>query len=70
MAYAALCGLRANGYELEVEVANLVTRPHFSPPDQPAGGAAAPVTAPAARPAQRRASPGGWLGSTDNWLKR
>jgi phage terminase large subunit GpA-like protein len=67
-AYAALCGLRAMGFDLEGEVANLGRRVVFDPaPPTPV----APVPTPAPQGAPRRTSGGGgWLGETRGWLGR
>jgi phage terminase large subunit GpA-like protein len=65
-AYAALCGLRANGFDLDAEVERLPSRPVFVP------ATAAPAgPGPAAQGTQRydedRSS---WLGDTRDWLRR
>ncbi len=66
-AYAALCGLRAMGFDLEVEVAKLPMRPVYEPPRQAVSETPVPV-APAAR--IRREDSGGWIGDTRGWLGR
>jgi phage terminase large subunit GpA-like protein len=63
-AYAALCGLRANGFDLEAEVERLATRPIVeAPQEQSAIPAHAAVTPTGARPSS-------WLGDTSDWLTR
>jgi phage terminase large subunit GpA-like protein len=74
-AYAALCGLRAMGLDLEVECASLAARsfmdfPEESPPTARGVGVATPAPTPpppARAPAARR---GSWIGDrSENWLR-
>lgn len=67
-AYAALCGLRANGFDLEAEVARLPTRPVFRPPE---GSAPAPIgkrEPVPERPRRRRGR--GWINPSRDWIRR
>ncbi|MGH0031727.1 MAG: phage terminase large subunit family protein [Myxococcota bacterium] len=65
-AYAALCGLRSQGFDLEAEVEALGRRPVFTPPEASAAQQQQPAAAsgPAASPR------GSWLGDTSGWLRR
>jgi phage terminase large subunit GpA-like protein len=67
--YAALCGLQANGFDLEAEVARLPQRLIFSP-GEPAP-APAPQAAPQVASGQQSRPRGGdsWLGDTRDWLR-
>ena len=73
-AYAALCGLRANGFDLEREVLALPVRPTFTPSQVPASVAVAQQQVAASQSDVRRTSwredRGSWLGDTSNWLRR
>jgi len=61
-AYASLCGLRANGFDLDAEVERLPGRPIFE-------GRSAPRQV-NANPSQRRNnSENSWLGENQGWLK-
>jgi phage terminase large subunit GpA-like protein len=67
-AVAALCGLRANGFDLEAEVQALDSRPIFSAPVGQGGAPplpAAPTSSPRSR--KRRAD---WVGSQRDWVRR
>jgi phage terminase large subunit GpA-like protein len=65
-AYAALCGVRAVGFDLEREVQKLGAAPVVmgTPVQAPATPAASPAVPRAPR------SPAGWLGETRGWLRR
>lgn len=63
-AYAALCGLRAMGFDLDAEVARLPQRPVFEPAC--AVPAAEAPAAPPIHPPPRDS----WLGDTRDWLRR
>jgi phage terminase large subunit GpA-like protein len=68
-AYAALCGLRALGFDLEHEVERLPVRTVFVPltaAQAPSAPASAPPAEPA-RPALR--SPRGWIEPRRGWLR-
>lgn len=72
-AVAALCGLRANGFDLESAVSDLVSRGAFVPPGR--GGVAqapAPDTVRRQRPSENVLDRGAqsWLGNTRDWLRR
>ncbi|MFZ2803915.1 MAG: terminase gpA endonuclease subunit, partial [Patescibacteria group bacterium] len=65
-AYAALCGLRAMGFDLEAEVARLPGRLIFEP-NRPVDPGSAPVPS---GPARRVSGDSSWLGDTRGWLWR
>jgi phage terminase large subunit GpA-like protein len=66
--YAALCGLRAQGFDLDLEVERIVHRRVFVPPETDAVqvGVATPPVAPRA-PVRAKREPG-WLGDTRGWI--
>lgn len=69
-AYAALCGLHANGFDLEREVEALAARPAFEPtdPTDPTESSAPKPRAPSAAP---RAKGGRrWIEGRNDWLRR
>jgi len=70
-AYAALCGLRAMGFDLELEAAKLPMRPVFTPQAGVVPSASAPPAAPAgpARPAYREPKRQ-WIEPRRDWLRR
>lgn len=67
--YGALCGLRANGFDLDAEVERLI-RMRAAPAAPP------PAPVPSGPPQASSGSsgfgeaPGGWLGDTRDWLRR
>ena len=65
---AALCGLRANGFDLEAEIEALKSRPVF---EAPAGDAAAApqVAPPPSRPRPRKRRDD-WTGTRRDWVRR
>jgi phage terminase large subunit GpA-like protein len=69
LAYAALCGLRAMGYDLEDAVTALSRRRVVAAQDATAGGPIAPNTA---RPAARAPSASGreWFKTRTDWFRR
>lgn len=70
LAYSALHGLRANGYDLESECRNMAARVVWTPPE--IGTPESAVRAPKIEREreQRRPDAGGWLGDTSGWLRR
>jgi phage terminase large subunit GpA-like protein len=66
-AYAALCGLRPMGYDLETAVAELPHRVAAGDLVQPHGPTGAPQAAPIAP--RRAPAASGWLGETRGWLR-
>ena len=63
--YAALCGLRANGFDLEAVAAELYRRPAFEPDSLKPVPASHPRSAVEGGAPQR-----GWLGARQDWLRR
>lgn len=68
LAYAALQGLRANGYDLELGVAQLAQRVRWEPPSLDTPTAVASSAPPV--PRREPQGGGGWLGDTRDWLRR
>lgn len=74
-AYAALCGLRAMGFDLEAEVARLESRPVFTPRDAKSG-APSPGSGPSqsrsprSEPGEGRTRRRDWVDASRDWLKR
>lgn len=70
-AYAALCGLRANGFDLEAEVAGLRHRAIYTPQGEPAAppakGSGATTTETSRESRQRRR---GYVDAPEDWLRR